>query len=395
LRGRTAPVNGLVPGITGAAAMQAAGVAGERFRQIAAQRNSQAAVDAASLHTAWGVFFNANSGKGLQATHSVVNVTTKPTESLYAPTALPPGGACSELTTAYVSSGPVLWAWDWCSGRDTIGKLVKMDAAFMSTYTTVVNGSSAYSEQEIQTTASNNTWTTYLYNYVTHAWDTFYSSSGTPDLSANQTWDFFEVYTSIDPSTGAGYYCKDANGKAFEASDIKVNQNGSWVAASTANSSLSRPPAGSAFDCPSLTFTTVHANDHWLGQIGPPTSPTTPPTTSPTSPGSPSPTATPTGPASPACTATYKQTNAWQGGFQGEVTVTAGSAGTRSWSVRLGLPAGTAISQAWNGTLSGNSPNYTVASQTYNGPLAAGASTTFGFLATGTAAAPTLACTNT
>ena len=31
--------------------------------------------------------------------------------------------------------------------------------------------------------ASNNTCTTYLYNYGTHAWDTFYSSSGTPDLA--------------------------------------------------------------------------------------------------------------------------------------------------------------------------------------------------------------------
>jgi hypothetical protein len=28
------------------------------------------------------------------------------------------------------------------------------------------------------------------------------------------------------------------------------------------------PPAGSAYDCPSLTFTVVHANDDWSATIG-------------------------------------------------------------------------------------------------------------------------------
>ena len=74
------------------------------------------------------------------------------------------------------------------------------------------------------------------------------------------------------------------------------------------------------------------------------------------------------------------------------MTVTAGSGGTRGWSVRLSLSSGAAISQAWNGTLSGSSPNYTVTNASYNGALAAGASTTFGFLGTGAAATPTLSC---
>lgn len=73
--------------------------------------------------------------QGLQATHAVLNVTTTGGDFVYAPTALPPGGACTEMTTAYTPSGPKLWAWDWCGGRDTIGKIVNMDAAFQSTYT--------------------------------------------------------------------------------------------------------------------------------------------------------------------------------------------------------------------------------------------------------------------
>ncbi|MEV4313697.1 hypothetical protein [Actinocrispum sp. NPDC049592] len=38
--------------------------------------------------------------------------------------------------------------------------------------------------------------------------------------------------------------------------------------ASPANSSLGNPPAGSRFDCPSMTFTIGHANDSWRAQDG-------------------------------------------------------------------------------------------------------------------------------
>jgi chitin-binding protein len=124
----------------------------------------------------------------------------------------------------------------------------------------------------------------------------------------------------------------------------------------------------------------------------PTTAPTTPPTTAPTTP----PTTTPTTPpASGGCTATYALSSQWSGGYQGNVTVTAGAAAIRTWQVTLTYGSAPALQQAWNAsaTVSGNALVATNAS--YNGALSAGASTSFGFIASGTATTPTVACTAT
>jgi cellulose binding protein with CBM2 domain len=398
---RSAPLGGQVPGLTGAAAQQDAGEAADRFRDLTTERVRRAAAaaapaaaapaaaaPAATLHTAWGIFFNDRASQGLQATHSVLTVTTHNNDFVYAPTALPPGGACTEMTTAYTPSGPKLWAWDWCGGRDAIGKIVNIDSSFLSTYTTTVNGQQAYTMQEVLTSAASNAWTVYLFDYTTRAWDTFYATSGTKDIPGS-TWDFFEIYTDVDPATGAGYYCADANGKAFEASSVQVSQNGVWTPATTSNSSLSSPPSGSSLDCPSLAFSIAHANDHWIARIGQ----GAPPSSAPPSSARPSATPTGTGTAG-GCTATYSQVGSWQGGFQGNVTVSAGSAGVNGWTVKLTMPSGDSVTQLWSGVLSGSAPNYTVKNETYNGVLAGNASTVFGFLASGTAATPTLSCSS-
>jgi hypothetical protein len=75
------------------------------------------------------------------------------------------------------------------------------------------------------------------------------------------------------------------------------------------------------------------------------------------------------------------------------VTVKAGNAAINSWTVKATFSNGASITQLWNGVLSGSAPSYTVKNQTYNGSLSANASTTVGFLASGTAAAPALSCT--
>jgi hypothetical protein len=396
----TAPAGGEVPGLTGPAAVRAAAGAADRFRTVTAARIRRTAAApasvanpaaAADLHTAWGIFFNDKASQGLQATHSVLSMTTHGGDFVYAPTALPPGGACTEMTTAYTPSGPKLWAWDWCGGRDTIGKIVNMDPAFLATYTTTVNGLPAYTMREVQTSASTNAWTVYLFNYATNAWDTFYATSGAKDIPGS-TWDFFEIYTTVDPATGAGYYCADANGRAIEASSVQVSQNGVWTPAGTGNSSLSSPPAGSRFDCPALAFSAVHANDHWLARIGTTTPPSSaPPSSAPPSSAPPS-SAPPTTGAG--CTATYTQVGSWQGGFQASVTVKAGNTAVNGWTVRVTVPGGVSITQLWGGVLSGAAPGYTVKNETYNGALVANASTSFGFLGAGGAGTPALSCTS-
>ncbi|ACU73862.1 Carbohydrate binding family 6 [Catenulispora acidiphila DSM 44928] len=271
---------GVVPGLTGAAARQAAGPAADRFRQLTEQRVQAAAAGhgaassaAATLHTSWGITMPVGVGTGFKALQSVVG-GAQPTNGgdfVYAPTALPPGRACMEITTAYTPSGPDLWAWDWCGGRDQVGKLTAMDSTFLATYTTTVNGHPAYDLDEHQTSASGNVWTAYLYNYQTHAWDTFYTSSGTYDLSQYPFgWDMFEVYTTPDPGTGAGYYCHDLLGKPFESSSVQLLTGSTWTPAAPGNSSPdSTPPApGSSLDCPALTITLAHPNDDWTALIG-------------------------------------------------------------------------------------------------------------------------------
>ena len=119
------------------------------------------------------------------------------------------------------------------------------------------------------------------------------------------------------------------------------------------------------------------------------TTPSPGPSPEPSSP-SPSP-SQPTG----GCTATYRTTNSWGGGFQAEVTVTAGSAGVRGWRASWTTASGQTISQVWNGTLTTSGSTATVSNTTYNGALGAGASTSFGFLASGQPSTPTVTCTAT
>jgi chitin-binding protein len=108
-----------------------------------------------------------------------------------------------------------------------------------------------------------------------------------------------------------------------------------------------------------------------------------------------SPTPPPTG--SAGCSASYQVTSSWSGNFQGNINVTAGSAAIRSWKVNWTFSNGESISQIWNGTLSASGANISVTNVSYNGALAAGGTTSFGFLASGTPGASVtgLSCTST
>jgi dienelactone hydrolase len=114
---------------------------------------------------------------------------------------------------------------------------------------------------------------------------------------------------------------------------------------------------------------------------------TTSPSPSSPSPSSPSPSTPATG-----CTASYRTAGSWPGGFQGEVTVTAGSAAISGWTVGWTLGSGQAITQVWNGTLTTSGSAVTVRNASYSGSVPAGGSVTFGFLATGTPSVPALTC---
>jgi len=110
------------------------------------------------------------------------------------------------------------------------------------------------------------------------------------------------------------------------------------------------------------------------------------------SPSSSSPSPSPTTPAA-GCTARYRTVGSWSGGFQGEVTVTAGATATNGWTVRWTLSGGQTITQLWSGTLTTNGSTVTVRNASYNGTVPASGSTAFGFLANGTPSTPSLTCT--
>ncbi|MEO3773849.1 cellulase family glycosylhydrolase [Micromonospora sp. B9E7] len=125
-----------------------------------------------------------------------------------------------------------------------------------------------------------------------------------------------------------------------------------------------------------------------FGGTPPPTTPppTTPPPTTP-----PPTTPPPTG----GCTATYAVTGQWQGGFQGEVRVTAGTTAITGWTTRWTFANGQSVSQTWNATLTSSGATVTARNVDYNGRLAAGASASFGFIGgwTGSNARPEVSCT--
>lgn len=116
--------------------------------------------------------------------------------------------------------------------------------------------------------------------------------------------------------------------------------------------------------------------------------PTVTPTATPTPTPTPTPSPTPTGgPAT--CTATFRTASVWPGGYQGEVTVTAGASPLTSWTVTL---PGASVSSLWNGVATTSGSTVTVRNAPYNGNVAAGGTTTFGFIGTGAPGASALGC---
>ncbi|MBP2706078.1 cellulose-binding domain-containing protein [Microbispora sp. RL4-1S] len=157
------------------------------------------------------------------------------------------------------------------------------------------------------------------------------------------------------------------------------------------------------FLCPTLSNMSGISKYQASCPLGPTSGPSQSPSSSPSSTPSSSPSSTPsvspssTPSASPPggpCRATYRTVNSWSGGYQGEVTVTAGGSAVNGWTVKWALSGGQSVTQVWNGTLSASGSNVSVSNASYNGSLGAGASTTFGFLANGTPSTPSPTCTS-
>ncbi|MEV0457641.1 extracellular catalytic domain type 1 short-chain-length polyhydroxyalkanoate depolymerase [Catellatospora methionotrophica] len=111
---------------------------------------------------------------------------------------------------------------------------------------------------------------------------------------------------------------------------------------------------------------------------------------SPSRPPSPSPSGSPL---PGGCTAVFTVSNAWTGGYVAAVRVSAGGGGIGGWRVALALPSGATLVNGWNGQFTGTTGTVQVGNLNYNGTLAAGGYTDFGFQANGTPSGTTVTCT--
>lgn len=95
------------------------------------------------------------------------------------------------------------------------------------------------------------------------------------------------------------------------------------------------------------------------------------------------------------CAASYATVDSWSGGFQGEVTVhNPGSAALDGWDVSWSFAGSQTVSNAWNATVTQSGSAVTAVDTGYNAAIAPGGSTTFGFVATGSAPSSlSLTCT--
>ncbi|MBB4740757.1 chitin-binding protein [Actinoplanes octamycinicus] len=121
---------------------------------------------------------------------------------------------------------------------------------------------------------------------------------------------------------------------------------------------------------------------------------TVPTTTSPTPRPSVSTSTTPN-PGNGGCTAMYNVVSSWSGGFQGQVMVHAGTTAINGWKVGWTWPGSQTLASVWSGKGTASGSLVTVSNETWNGTVAAGDYTTFGFLGSGSAPASVqnLACT--
>ncbi|MEU4746087.1 carbohydrate-binding protein [Actinosynnema sp. NPDC023658] len=221
-----------------------------------------------SLHTVWGAFPTVVSD-GAQATHTVnpgISIPSGNPDVVYAPTLVPSGKTCIEVTTFYWQGGNGVGAWDWCAASPGFAAVAWINSSFLSTYTTTYQGLPAYEVLDVQTNATTNSWTAYLWNYTTSTWDALFTSADTSKLvDPHGGWDMFEVYTEYNSATGEGYYCTETYGTQFHAANIKIKVSGTWSTLTTSNSSVTPPGSVSSsdFGCYGLSFTLQTANSHW------------------------------------------------------------------------------------------------------------------------------------
>ncbi|MEU8173871.1 cellulose binding domain-containing protein [Microbispora hainanensis] len=169
-------------------------------------------------------------------------------------------------------------------------------------------------------------------------------------------------------------------------------------ASSATSISTSGASSATSITLPPYSITVLKASGG--GTASPSPSPSPSPSRTPSPSPSASPSRTPSPSPSPTsggsgCSATYTVTNSWPGGFQADVTVTNTRATAISgWTVGWSFRNGQTIGSSWNATVTQSGASVAAKNVSYNGGLAAGTSTSFGFTGNGTGDVPApISCT--
>ena len=240
-------------------------------------------------------------------------------------------------------------------------------------------------------TSVGNSFTVSLFDGARHGADyirVYVSKPGHNPVTTPLKWSDLELISTV-PNTPAAQWTRQlANGVQIDIPASAAGRSGRAMVYTIWQASHSDQ---SYYFCSDVNF----------GGAGEPSSsPSTSPSASVSPSGSVSPSAsvspgTSTPPVTGACAATQTVTSQWQGGYQGEVRVTAGSAAIKSWTVSLTYPGTPPIQQGWNAGLTTSGNMVQATNVGYNGALAAGGSASFGFLASGTPATPAITCAAT
>jgi chitin-binding protein len=177
-----------------------------------------------------------------------------------------------------------------------------------------------------------------------------------------------------------------ADGHYYWSGNLPSGKSGKHVVYSVWSRSDSQE---TFYGCSDVTFDGGNGQVTGVGPGGGPG-----PTPTPT----PTPTSTPNPPPGGAgCTASYTVTSSWAEGFQANMTVrNSGSSALNGWTVKWTFPGSQTVTQLWNGSHTQSGSLVTAKNASYNGSIAANATTTFGFLGSGAASATVnnLTCTS-
>jgi predicted carbohydrate-binding protein with CBM5 and CBM33 domain len=218
----------------------------------------------------------------------------------------------------------------------------------------------------------------------------FSSATDPPSVGDPGSVDSYYFWNATLPAGYSGYQIiysvwarSDSTETFYGCSDVVFDGGNGEVTGLGGGTTSSSSPTASASASPTRSSSPSASPSRSSSPSSSP-SRSTSPSVSPSVSRSTSPSASPstsTSSGSGGCTAAYSVSTQWSGGFQGQVTVTnTGTAAISGWKVSWTFGNGQTVSQFWNANLTQSGTGVTATNVSYNGSLAPGANTVFGFL---------------